>query len=1213
VQTTLLSFAIGLIAALLIALVGPLFIDWTNYRAEFEARASRLTGLDFHITGPVDARLLPTPTLVLHGVELALPGDKARARARALRIEFALGPLVRGDWRIADARLEAPEVVAGLDPNGLVNWPVPKIGFQPEDVAIERLSIEDGRVTLRDAANGSQLVLDKLEFRGELRSLSGPIKGEGSFVAAGHHFPYRISTSRIEADNGVKLRLALDPIDQPLTAELDVSISLDRGVPRFEGNVQLARPVGRAPEGSQSPIVEPWRLTSHVKGDSRAAVFDQLEFQYGPDERATKLRGFANWSLGSEPRIEGELSSSHVDLDRLLALPEAIRRHPAAAFKRVADEFSGTYQLSVPAALNIKVDSLALAGATLQRLEARLETDGERPEIRSLEFRAPGVTQVRLHGRLGTNGAGIEFAGSTQIESGDPRALVSWLTDHTEPETILPGTLRLAGDVTLSNEAIAIDRFDLGLDRMTASGRFAYSWGSGNRPPRLDAALNAPELDLDRLQVLASAMAAGAMPPWPREGALSLKIGRASVLGVAAKQVDVSMRIDVNGVQIDPLMIADFGGAAVGVRGRIDTSMDSPRGAMTFDVDARALDGVLAVAEKFSPQTADSIRRLAGRLTPAVLRASITVDPGATSSPLASARFKADGRAGNFRLALLGDAVTGGDALRQDKIAALGAAKVNLISRIEADDGAALVELTGLDRFISVEKRPARLTLTTKGVLDGEVELSGQFAAGALAVSTSGKARLSSWKDARADLELKLANANLRSPRPVAEGEVAQFLPTSVTTRLHLADGTIRLSDIKGSIGGSAISGALTIGMPQHPITIAGEIDLGNIELPAAVATMAGIPAHSAAGTAATGVSWPSEPFEQVLAPLHGEVAIRSAHVALTPKLEARDVKGILRFGDSQIALQISEGSLAGGHVAGEVALLRDREGLTARARVELSGASAADLLPGDGAVSGRLRFDLMAQGGGMSAVALVGSLEGRGTFTLENARLARLDPHVFDAVIRAVDQGLPIETNRLRERAEAALKGGALAIERAEGAIAISAGQARLANSVAGPQGAELALNGSLGLIDGEIDARLTLSGAPASGGPESTRPQIVVLIKGPIEAPTRSLDVSSLASWLALRAVEQQSRKLDVLESRESSAVPIAPADPAAETKPPAQAAPADRPAQPAAASEARQRARSRPGKPPKAPAGELAQPLPPVENRSEHMPPQLHFGVQ
>ena len=55
------------------------------------------------------------------------------------------------------------------------------------------------------------------------------------------------------------------------------------------------------------------------------------------------------------------------------------------------------------------------------------------------------------------------------------------------------------------------------------------------------------------------------------------------------------------------------------------------------------------------------------------------------------------------------------------------------------------------------------------------------------------------------------------------------------------------------------------------------KVDLAaNIELPAAVATMAGIPAHSAASTAGKGLSWPSEPFEQVLAPLRGEVAIRS-------------------------------------------------------------------------------------------------------------------------------------------------------------------------------------------------------------------------------------------------------------------------------------------------------------------------------------------------
>ena len=109
-QTTLLGLAIALILALATALLGPLVVDWSRYRGEFEARASRLTGLDFHVTGAIDARLLPTPTLVMQGIEIARPDDLGKLRARALRIEFGLGALVRGEWRITDARLEGPGI-----------------------------------------------------------------------------------------------------------------------------------------------------------------------------------------------------------------------------------------------------------------------------------------------------------------------------------------------------------------------------------------------------------------------------------------------------------------------------------------------------------------------------------------------------------------------------------------------------------------------------------------------------------------------------------------------------------------------------------------------------------------------------------------------------------------------------------------------------------------------------------------------------------------------------------------------------------------------------------------------------------------------------------------------------------------------------------------------------------------------------------------------
>ncbi len=170
-----------------------------------------------------------------------------------------------------------------------------------------------------------------------------------------------------------------------------------------------------------------------------------------------------------------------------------------------------------------------------------------------------------------------------------------------------------------------------------------------------------------------------------------------------------------------------------------------------------------------------------------------------------------------------------------------------------------------------------------------------------------------------------------------------------------------------------------------------------------------------------------------------------------------------------------------------------------------------------------------------MSPVALVGSLDGGGTFTLEGGRLARLDPAAFDAVIRAVDQGLPIDANRVRDRVETALaNNGGLAVATAEGAIVINAGQARLGRTAVRAQNADLAVNGSVGLTSATLDARLILSGMPGPGAPANTRPEIFITLKGSPEAPKRSIDAGAFASWLALRAVEQQSKKLDVLEGR-------------------------------------------------------------------------------
>jgi large subunit ribosomal protein L24 len=703
VQTTLLGFAIVIILALVTALVGPFFVDWASYRGEFEARASRLTGLEFRVTGSIDARLLPTPTLVLQGIEFGRPDDPGKVRARTLRIEFALGALARGEWRITDAQLEGPEVAAGLDAAGRLAWPVPKIGFDPEGVSIERLKIDSGRATLEDAASGSRLVLDKLEFKGELRSLAGPVKGEA--LSSSRAIIILFHAHRDLADDGaMKLRLTVDPIDRPLTADADIAITVERGTPRFEGSLQLARPVGRAPAGAPSLITEPWRVTSRIRGDGTAASLDQIELQYGPDDRAIKLKGSANLAFGRQPELNVTLSSPQIDLDRVSALPEAARRRPFVAIKTLAESFAGAFGLPIPTTLSIAVESVTLGSATLARVSGIAHSNGDGIEIRGLELRAPGATQVRLSGRLDPKPTGVQFSGSANVEANDPRALVAWVTERSDATAVAAGPLRLGGDVTLGADTITIDRLKLELDRMTVAGRLAYAWASDSRPARLDAVLTAPEIDLDRAQIVAKAVVGGTPFDWPREGALSLRIGRAMLAGVEAKRADIDMRIGVNGLEIEQFAIADFGGAALAIKGRIDTKAQAPRGALTLDLDARSLDGVTALVDKFAPRTAEQIRRSSARITPVSLRGSLAVDPGASGSAGASAKFKVDGRAGTFRLALQGEGAAASDAFKVDNLSALGAAKLNLTGRLEADDGSALVELLGLDRFIAVDK-----------------------------------------------------------------------------------------------------------------------------------------------------------------------------------------------------------------------------------------------------------------------------------------------------------------------------------------------------------------------------------------------------------------------------------------------------------------------------------------------------------------------------
>ena len=122
-QTTLLGLAIAFIIALVAALIGPYFIDWNQFRPQFEAEATRVIGAQVRVAGKLDARLLPAPSLQLRSVVVGGANDLGKVRADKLDVEFSLGSLMRGEWRATELTINGMALDLGLDSQGRIDWP----------------------------------------------------------------------------------------------------------------------------------------------------------------------------------------------------------------------------------------------------------------------------------------------------------------------------------------------------------------------------------------------------------------------------------------------------------------------------------------------------------------------------------------------------------------------------------------------------------------------------------------------------------------------------------------------------------------------------------------------------------------------------------------------------------------------------------------------------------------------------------------------------------------------------------------------------------------------------------------------------------------------------------------------------------------------------------------------------------------------------------
>jgi len=112
-------------------------------------------------------------------------------------------------------------------------------------------------------------------------------------------------------------------------------------------------------------------------------------------------------------------------------------------------------------------------------------------------------------------------------------------------------------------------------------------------------------------------------------------------------------------------------------------------------------------------------------------------------------------------------------------------------------------------------------------------------------------------------------------------------------------------------------------------------------------------------------------------------------------------------------------------------------------------------------------------------------------------------------------------------------LSSGSLPVASAQIPFTIRDGRLRIGATTLDAQGARAIVSGGYDIPADQADIRASL--ASTAVGSVTSHPEIQIFAAGPPDALNRTVDVAALSSWLAVRAIDRETRRLDAIERGE------------------------------------------------------------------------------
>ncbi|QND47539.1 AsmA family protein [Rhizobium lusitanum] len=1121
-----------LVVVLFVALLAPLFIDWTDFRKNFEDQASRIIGKKVTVHGTVDARFLPFPSVTLHDVRVGQEADGTPlVQIAEFSMDAELAPFLSGEALIFDMRVSEPKVRLRLLKDGTLDW---MRGSQPEmpakSVVLESVHVDGGDIQFIDEQSGRTRHITGFNAEMSAKSLAGPWRIEGDAALDGEHGSFTISSSQPDDSGVLRVRTRLNPDRHPLIVDLDGELKLIDRKPDYLGlftaGIEDKQTRKAADEQAQPRVKGRFELTNE-----RIRI-PEYRLEVGAADDPYVVTGEATLDTGTKPEFLLTADGQQIDVNRLgnnQGTSGKTNRNPAvSARQRLNNLIAIAAEVpipQVPGKATFRLPAIVAGDTTIRDVQLDLEPAGSGWKIDHAIGMLPGRTQIEATGKLMLQGE-PNFIGNLVVASNQPSGLASWLVGSVDPAIRQLRQAGFSADVSLRHEEQRFDNLEIAIGSATLKGKLDRQ-APDKQAPKLAVDLSGDALDLDALRALTGLITGQDAGEALLDHRISahLKADKFAAFGVQADNVETSFSITDGALTLDKLSVRDVAGAEITATGRGDGSLLDYKGSGEITFKAADPGPFLEMLSRHLPHhpVMDRLVRNAAWYGNTALRGALTLGGDEGDGVAVTLAGVSNGSRVNL------------DYRMSDLLALTGKGTTTLEATLENSVTSILFGQAGLDPLPVEADANGRLTLkvTADGTEPADAALT--FATDKTSFTANGKVDVRPSTFLNGTIALSLDSADL-DPYFVMNGigipQMGTGLPVKFQANAVFDANKIALSDMKGQLADNNVSGALTFDRKSPNTKATGELTLDKVDLGWLGEAIYGPMTDAATGNL-TKVKLGLPTFsgldlniklsaKQVWPGIFGPISNFSANAA---------------YKGEELRLNDIAGAWNGGTLGGNVMLANsDGTGLM-QTKLNLTNGDLADVAwqrDGTPLATGRFGLDLTMETSGKSMGELAANASGSGEAKLGETHVRGLNLSVLPPLLSATDQIQgDITADKVLPIVQTLLNNGEAALPAMSIPFNISTGVIRATNLSAGNDVAKLSGSAEISLPDERMRGSLGIDFNAGSEMLNGAEPALRLNFAGLLASPGRTIDVTDITSFLSLRAFERERRRVERLQA--------------------------------------------------------------------------------